>query len=248
MKGKKLAQLATLFTVMAGFAFTASASVTSDTALQQEIQSKLKNKQFSQVTVASNHGIVTLTGTVDKYQAKIDAEKKARKASGVKEVDDQIEVAGKQVPDNVLQQTLNRKLSYDRYGYGHVFNNVVATVNDGTVTLDGQVRWDPDKDSALALVSNQDGVKDVIDRVKVLPTSIADDDLRAREYRALYGDSSLAKYGIDPAAPIRIVVDNGHVALYGTVISEADKNIAGIRANSVFGAFSVQNNLTVNKG
>jgi hyperosmotically inducible protein len=248
MKGKKIAQLATLFAAVAGFALTSAASVTADSALQQEIQSKLKNKQFSQVTVASQNGIVTLTGTVDKYQAKVDAEKKARKLSGVKEVDDQIEVAGKRVPDAVLQQTLNRKLSYDRFGYGHVFNNLVATVNDGTVTLDGQVRWDPDKASALALVSNQDGVKDVIDRVKVLPTSISDDDLRVRVYRALYGDSSLAKYGMDPASPIRIVVDNGHVALYGSVISQADKNIAGLRANGVFGAFTVENHLTVNKG
>lgn len=247
MKGKLLAQSATLLLAFTA-ALSASASVTSDSAIQQEIQGKLKNKQFSQVTVASNNGIVTLTGTVDKYQAKVDAEKKARKLAGVKEVDDQIQVAGKQVPDAVLQATLNRKLSYDRYGYGHVFNNVVATVNDGVVTLDGEVRWDPDKDSALGLVNNEAGVKDVIDRVKVLPTSMSDDELRARVFRALYGDASLSKYGMDPAAPIRIVVDNGHVALYGSVISEADKNIAGIRANSVFGAFSVENHLTVNKG
>ena len=247
MKRNLLAPSATLLFAFAA-ALTASASVTSDSAIQQEIQSKLKNRQFSQVTVASNHGIVTLTGTVDKYQAKVDAEKKARKLSGVKEVDDQIQVSGKQVPDAVLQSTLNRKLSYDRYGYGHVFNNVVATVNDGVVTLDGEVRWDPDKDSALGLVNNEAGVKDVIDRVKILPASMTDDELRARVFRALYGDASLSKYGMDPAAPIRIVVDNGHVALYGSVISEADKNIAGIRANGVFGAFSVENHLTVNKG
>lgn len=247
MKGKLLAQSATLLLAFTA-ALSASASVTSDPAIQQEIQSKLKNKQFSQVTVASNNGIVTLTGTVDKYQAKVDAEKKARKLAGVKEVDDRIQVAGKQVPDAVLQATLNRKLSYDRYGYGHVFNNLVASVNDGVVTLDGEVRWDPDKDSALGLVNNEAGVKDVIDRVKVLPTSMSDDELRARVFRALYGDASLSKYGTDPAAPIRIVVDNGHVALYGSVISEADRNIAGIRANGVFGAFSVENHLTVNKG
>lgn len=247
MKGKLLAQSATLLLAFTA-ALSASASVTSDPAIQQEIQSKLKNKQFSQVTVASNNGIVTLTGTVDKYQAKVDAEKKARKLAGVKEVDDRVQVAGKQVPDAVLQATLNRKLSYDRYGYGHVFNNLVASVNDGVVTLDGEVRWDPDKDSALGLVNNEAGVKDVIDRVKVLPTSMSDDELRARVFRALYGDASLSKYGTDPAAPIRIVVDNGHVALYGSVISEADRNIAGIRANGVFGAFSVENHLTVNKG
>jgi osmotically-inducible protein OsmY len=42
------------------------------------------------------------------------------------------------------------------------------------------------------------------------------------------------------------VVDNGHVTLYGTVQSEMDKNIAGLRASGVFGAFSVDNKLAVN--
>jgi len=242
MKGMK--QAALLLAAVAGFAITASASHSS---VQQDVQSKLKNKEFQQVTVKSNNGIVTLGGTVDKYQAKVNAEKKAKKVAGVKEVDDEIQVGGKDVSDAQLQATLNRKLAYDRYGYGHVFNELTATVQDGKVTLDGQVRWQPDKDSALALVNNEAGVKDVIDRVKVLPTSISDDQLRARVFRAIYGDDMLGRYGVDPATPIRIVVDRGHVALYGTVQSEADKTIAGMKANGVFGAFSVQNNLVVSK-
>lgn len=245
---KHLRNASLMLAAVAGFAITGSASVTSDSSLQESVQSKLKNKEFKQVAVESNNGIVTLTGTVDKYQAKVDAEKKARKIANVKEVDDQIKVGGKQVPDAELQATLNRKLAYDRWGYGHVFNNIVATLDDGTVTLEGEARWQPDKDSALALVNNQDGVKDVVDRVKILPTSIYDDDLRAREFRALYGDSALSRYGADPRMPIRIVVSNGHVALYGTVESQMDKNIAGIRANGVFGAFTVENHLVVNKG
>ncbi len=245
---KNIRQAALLLAAVAGFAIAGSASVTADSSLQQSVESKLKNKEFKQVAVESNNGIVTLTGTVDKYQAKVDAEKKARKIANVKEVDDQIQVGGRQVPDAELQNTLNRKLAYDRWGYGHVFNNIVATVQDGTVTLEGEARWQPDKDSAMALVDNQDGVKDVVDRVKILPTSIYDDELRAREFRALYGDSSLSRYGADPRMPIRIVVDHGHVTLYGTVQSEMDKNIAGIRANGVFGAFTVENHLMVNKG
>ena len=50
---------------------------------------------------------------------------------------------------------------------------------------------------------------------------------------------------MDPVHPIRIVVDNGHVTLYGAVQSTMDKNIAGIRASSVSGAFSVDNKLVV---
>jgi len=52
----------------------------------------------------------------------------------------------------------------------------------------------------------------------------------------------------DPAKPIRIVVDNGNLTLYGTVATAMDKQIAGMRANQVFGVFSVQNNLAVVKG
>src|ERR1035437_1225741 len=243
---KMLWKAALLLAAVAGFALTGSASVTGDAGLRQSIQSKLKNKEFKQVAVESQNGVVTLTGTVDTYQAKAEAEKKARKIA--KEVNDQIQVAGKPVPDAQLQNTLNRKLAYDRWGYGHVFNIVVATVNDGTVTLDGEVRWQPDKDSALALVESQTGVKDVVDRIRILPTSIYDDRLRDREFRALYGDAVLGRYGMDPSAPIRIVDDHGHVALYGTVQSEMDKNIAGIRANGVFGAFSMENHLVVSKG
>jgi osmotically-inducible protein OsmY len=47
--------------------------------------------------------------------------------------------------------------------------------------------------------------------------------------------------------PIRIIVKNGHVSLEGVVDSEADKNLAGMRANGVSGVFSVTNNLMVSK-
>jgi osmotically-inducible protein OsmY len=63
--------------------------------------------------------------------------------------------------------------------------------------------------------------------------------------RAVYGYPSLSKYAIDPAKPIRISVQNGHVELYGTVDSKADKDTAFLRANGVPGVFSVKNYLEV---
>jgi hyperosmotically inducible periplasmic protein len=90
-----------------------------------------------------------------------------------------------------------------------------------------------------------EGVKDVVNEVKVSPVSIFDDHIRRRAVRAIYGASALNKYAIDPARPIRIIVDNGHISLYGTVINDMDKQIAGMRANQIPGAFSVQNNLVV---
>jgi hyperosmotically inducible protein len=55
------------------------------------------------------------------------------------------------------------------------------------------------------------------------------------------------RYAIQAIPPIHIIVKNGNVSLEGVVATEADKNIAGIRANGVSGVFSVKNNLTVEK-
>ena len=79
----------------------------------------------------------------------------------------------------------------------------------------------------------------------MLPVSLFDDSIRVRTARAIYRDSVLGRYASDPVHPIRIVVDNGHVTLYGTVQSVMDKTIAGIRASSVPGTFSVENKLAV---
>jgi hyperosmotically inducible protein len=55
------------------------------------------------------------------------------------------------------------------------------------------------------------------------------------------------RYAIQSIPPIHIIVKNGNLNLEGVVSTEADKNIAGIRANGVSGVFSVTNNLRVEK-
>src|SRR5208282_3470139 len=140
---------------------------------------------------------------------------------------------------------LAEKLAYDRVGYGNAFNAIGVSVQNGAVTLGGHARTDVDKDSALALVSTYPGVKDVIGEIEVDPVSIMDDQTRLQVARAVYGYPSLNKYAIDPVKPIRISVQNGHVELYGTVDSQADKDTAFLRANGVSGVFSVKNYLQV---
>jgi len=102
-----------------------------------------------------------------------------------------------------------------------------------------------DKDSALSLVGNTPGVRDVIDELEVAPLSPNDDRIRLDEARAIYGFPALNRYALDPAKSIRITVVNGHVTLNGVVDSQGDKNIAGIQANGVSGVFAVTNNLQV---
>lgn len=219
-----------------------------DNNIQQQVTHKLDSKtQFKNVHAAVEDGIVTLTGTVDVYQQKLDAAKQARKIEHAAGVRNLITVAGPVVSDAQLQAKLNEKLWYDRIGYDNLYNYFTLAVNDGVVTIGGQTYNDVGKDSALATVQRMPGVKDVIDNITVAPVSIFDDDVRLRAARAIYRDPVLSRYGIDPALPIRIIVDNGHISLYGTVVSPMDKQIAGIRASQVFGAFSVDNHLVVSK-
>jgi hypothetical protein len=77
------------------------------------------------------------------------------------------------------------------------------------------------------------------------PVSQFDWGIRIAVARAVYSFPSLSQYAIDPAHPIRISVQNGHVELYGVVDSQSDKEAAGIRANGVPGVFSVENDLQV---
>jgi hyperosmotically inducible periplasmic protein len=218
-----------------------------DQQIQQAVSYKLQDaKKLQSVNSSVEDGIVTLTGTVNLYQDKLDAGKKVKKVANVTGVRNDVAVEGETVPDGQLQQKLAKKLAYDRVGYSdNTFNYLALSVKDGVVTLSGDTVWDVPKDSALAIVASTPGVKDVVNDVTVLPVSIFDDSIRLRTARAIYRDSVLGRYASDPAHPIRIVVDHGHVTLYGTVESTMDKNIAGIRASSVPGAFSVNNKLVV---
>jgi hyperosmotically inducible protein len=230
--------------IAAGSSAVAAAEDQQDVA--GAVKGKLNKSQFKdvQVTVDAN-GMATLSGTVSLYEYKADADKTTHKVKGVTAVRNEIQVSGASVPDSQLQKNLVEKLSYDRVGYGNVFDAVTVNVQNGVVTLGGHALDYPSKDSALALAATMPGVKDVVDEVSVDPVSPMDNQIRIQVARAVYSFPSLSRYAIDPANPIRISVQNGNVALYGEVDSQADKDAAGIRANTVSGVFSVKNYLQV---
>jgi hyperosmotically inducible periplasmic protein len=149
------------------------------------------------------------------------------------------------VPDDQLRERLADKLRYDRVGFGIAFNAIALDVKDRVVTLGGTVRDYPSRDSAVAIAETTPGVKDIRDNIEVAPTSTFDDDLRVKLHRAIYGQSSLRRYELDPQKPIRIVVENGKVTLYGVVDNAMDKPIAGLQASGGPGVFSVDNKLVV---
>jgi len=231
------------------FAQTSSAG-RYDATVQTSVAHKLAdNQKFHNVKSSVEDGIVTLSGTVDLYQDKLDAAKAAKKQKNVQGVRNLIAVAGPSVSDEQLHEQLAKKLYYDRVGwYDSAFNYYTLSVKDGVATIGGETYNDVGRDSALAIAYRMPGVKDVVNDIKVSQVSMFDDNLRLRTARVLYGDSVLSRYAIDPARPIRIIIDGGHVSLYGSVDSAMDKQIAGMRVGQVPGVFSVQNNLIVENG
>jgi hyperosmotically inducible protein len=224
----------------------AQADGAKDAQVEGDVHKALDNKRYPGVTAAVHDGNVMLTGSVALYADKEDLDRKIHHVHHVKGVDNEIQVAGAEVSDMALRDKLAKALSYDRVGYGTTpFNDVTIGVQNGVVTLGGTVYGPPDKDSALSLVGNTPGVKDVVDNLKVAPVSPMDDQLRLALARAIYSAPQLQKYALDPAKPIRITVVNGQVTLSGVVDNKMDHDVAGIRANSVPGSFKVTNNLQV---
>jgi hypothetical protein len=160
--------------------------------------------------------------------------------------------------------------------YYGVFDFLAFSYDKGTVTLMGYAYHPGLKKDAERAVKRVPGVDQVMDKIEELPVSLSDDELRWRTYYALYQDPFLSRYapgggmlwghrhafgpgfhplgpgpfpGMEPAGdyPIHIIVKNGRITLLGVVDNEADKNLAGLRAREVPGAFGVENALMVEK-
>jgi hyperosmotically inducible protein len=129
--------------------------------------------------------------------------------------------------------------------YG-VFDHLAFRVEPGgTVRLLGQVVRPTLKADAERRLKGLPGVETVINDIEVLPTSPGDDRIRLAIARNIYRTETLERYGFQAQPSIHIIVKNGNVTLEGIVDNEADKTIAGLKANEVGGVFQVKNNLIV---
>jgi hyperosmotically inducible protein len=146
--------------------------------------------------------------------------------------------------ERIIREVRHELVMLPYYG---VFDNLAYKVDGANVTLMGQVTRPTLKSDAENVVKKIEGVEHVKNEIEVLPVSPNDDRTRRAVYRAIYSDPTMDRYSIQAVPPIHIIVKNGNVNLEGVVATEADKNIAGIRANGVSGVFSVTNNLRVEK-
>jgi len=166
---------------------------------------------------------------------------------------------------------VNKKLGgLTNYG---VFDWLTYGVHGKTLVLRGYASRPILKDEAERAVKDIPGIAKVENEIIVLPVSNFDDRIRAQVYNRIYTQPSLAKYnanqgslaralgpggrsvalmagGITNSPPIgyhaiHIVVNNGHVTLYGVVLNQSDATIAYIQANGTPGVFSVDNDLIV---
>ena len=144
-------------------------------------------------------------------------------------------------------QEMERKVRHEliMLPYYGVFDNLTFQMNDGVVTLAGQVTRPALRSDAENVVKRIEGVERVVNNIGVLPLSSFDDSIRLRALRSIYGSTALSRYGWVPNSPVRIIVKHGQMILEGVVANENDKNVAFLKANGVSGTFKVTNNLRV---
>jgi hyperosmotically inducible protein len=154
-----------------------------------------------------------------------------------------------QPPSSKGDQRIIREVRHElvMLPYYGVFDNLTYLVDGSKVTLSGQVTRPTLKSDAENVVKKIEGVESVDNQIEVLPVSPNDDRIRLATYRAIYSKAPLQRYQLGAVPPIHIIVKNGNVTLEGVVDTEGDKNLAGIAAKGVSGAFGVTNNLRVEK-
>jgi hyperosmotically inducible protein len=128
------------------------------------------------------------------------------------------------------------------YSQFTIFDEVTGNVHDGVVSLTGKVTMPYKRDDIGRRVAKVDGVRQVENKLEVLPVSPSDDALRYRIARSIYGNSNFWNYATMANPPIHILVEHGRVTLAGVVNSNVDRMLARSLA-SQFGVFSVTNNL-----
>jgi len=132
------------------------------------------------------------------------------------------------------------------YPYYSIWDDVSFKVQNGQVTLYGAVTQPIKKADIQNIAAKLPGVESVSDNIEVLPLSENDNLLRRQIAASIYRFSSLSRYGMGTHPSIHIIVDNGHVTLTGVVDTQADKDVAGMRASAAGLSFGpIVNNLQV---
>jgi osmotically-inducible protein OsmY len=212
-----------------------------DSQLQQDVMAELKWEpavHAEQIGVEVKDGIVTLAGHVDSFPAKWNAERAAQRVAGVKalavEIDVKLSGATKR-DDADVARSVENVLLWTTY---LPKDSVKVMVEDGWVTLSGQVQWGFQRTTATAAVRYLAGVKGVSDQITIKPgvtAGVVKSDIEA----------ALKRRATNEANGIKVAVNGSEVTLTGKVPTWAERDAAGSAAWSSPGVTNVVDNIGI---
>ena len=192
----------------------------------------------AEISVTAKDGVITLTGIVDSYAKKLEAEEAAKNVKGVKNVIEKIEIqfegTGKKGDNEISYEVLNAL----KWNLQVPNEKVKVKVEAGWVTLEGELTWNYQKEAAKKSVSNLVCVKGVINNITIKSETI--DLIEEKDIeRALARNWSLNDQDI------RVKVSTNRVTLNGIVHSLYQKDEAGRIAWNAPGVCAVENELVI---
>jgi osmotically-inducible protein OsmY len=209
--------------------------------LQKDVQNAIKwepSLHAAEIGVTVKDGVVTLTGTVDGYFKKNQAEDAAKNVAGVKAVVENIEVKyfnGYTKSDNEIATEVLKALS-DSWSVPN--DKLKVKVENGMVTLEGELPWNYQKEAAKTAINYLAGVKGVTNNIKI--KSEVHDAIEKKDV-----EKALARSWAFDSDDISVKVNGTNVTLEGVVGSIYQKEEAGRLAWKTPGIWSVQNDLVV---
>jgi osmotically-inducible protein OsmY len=190
------------------------------------------------IGVAVENGVVTLTGHVRSYAAKLAVERAVQRVKGVHGIAEEIEIrypADKRTADD---QIAERALSSIKWNAQVPGDAVLVKVEKGWVTLSGTVDWQFQRIAAESAVRRLSGVAGISNMITIKP-QVRPTDVKSKILDALKRNAQLE------ADAIRVSVDNDTVTLEGNVKAWYERGIAERAAWSAPGVSKVEDRISV---